>query len=120
MAYGRQGDDPTPGSFRASLKDTEMLIRSLQLGVDGVNHWSFVNRGDLDGQWQFVDTWERRGDKGWLADALPHEPSYYVLGLATRHVPRTPSSLPAKCTVAKWTVFHGCGPSPCAARRTIV
>ena len=86
--YSGRHDDPNPGSFWASLKDTEMLVRTLQLGVDGVNHWSFVNRGDLDGQWQFVDTWERSGDKGWLADAVPHEPSYYVLGLAMRHVPK--------------------------------
>jgi hypothetical protein len=26
--------------------------------------------------------------RAWLADAAPHEPSYYVLGLATRHVPK--------------------------------
>ena len=87
QVYGYQGDDPSPGSFRASLKDTELLIRSLQLAVDGFNHWSFVNRGDLDGQWQFVDTWDR-DHKVWLAEAVAHEPSYYVLGLATRHVPK--------------------------------
>jgi hypothetical protein len=87
MAYGWGSDNPNPGSFRASLKDTELLVRTLQLGIDGFNHWSFTNRGDMDGQWQFVDTWDRK-IKQWLADAAPHEPSYYVLGLATRHVPK--------------------------------
>lgn len=87
MCYGFKGDDPNPGSFRASLKDTELLVRTLQLGIDGFNHWSFTNRGDMDGQWQFVGTWDR-SLKQWLADAVPHEPSYYVLGLAMRHVPK--------------------------------
>jgi hypothetical protein len=54
--YGCKADNPAPGGFKASLKDTELLIRALNLGLDGFNHWSFTNRSDLDGQWQFVDT----------------------------------------------------------------
>lgn len=84
--YGCQADDPAPGSFKASLKDTELLIRALNFGLDGLNHWSFANRGDLDGQWQYVDTWNRRW-KHWLPTASPHGPAYFVLGLATRHLP---------------------------------
>jgi hypothetical protein len=86
QTYGFKADDPAPGSFKASLKDTQLLIRSLNLGIDGFNHWSFVNRGDQDGQWQLVDTWDRQW-KQWLDMAIPHRDSYYVLGLATRHMP---------------------------------
>jgi len=86
QTYGYKADDPAPGSFKASLKDTELLIRGLNLGVDGFNHWSFTNRGDMDGQWQFVDTWNRQW-KHWLDETTPHRHAYYVLGLATRHLP---------------------------------
>jgi hypothetical protein len=86
QTYGFKADDPAPGSFRASLKDTQLLIRALALGIDGFNHWSFVNRGDQDGQWQFVDTWDRQW-KQWQTEADPHRDAYYVLGLATRHMP---------------------------------
>jgi hypothetical protein len=81
-----QGDNPIPGSFKASLKDTELLIRALNLGIDGLSHWSFVNRGDMDGQWQFVDTWDRYW-KQWIEEAVPHRDAYYVLGLSMRHMP---------------------------------
>jgi hypothetical protein len=86
QTYGFKADNPAPGAFKASLKDTELLIRALNLGIDGFNHWSFVNRGDQDGQWQFVDTWDREW-KLWLDEAVPHRDAYYVLGLATRHMP---------------------------------
>ncbi len=87
QTYGYTADDPAPGSFKASLKDTELLIRALNLGIDGCNHWSFTNRGDADGQWQFIETWDRQW-KQWLPQAVPHRDSYYVLGLATRHLPQ--------------------------------
>ena len=86
QTYGYKADDAEPGNFKSSLKDTQLLIRALNLGVDGLNHWSFANRGDQDGQWQFVDSWDRRW-KQWLEEARPHRDAYYVLGLATRHLP---------------------------------
>ena len=86
QTYGYKADDPAPGSFKASLKDTELLIRTLNIGIDGFNHWSFVNRGDQDGQWQLVDTWDRSW-KQWTTEATPHRDAYYVLGLAIRHTP---------------------------------
>lgn len=86
QTYGYKADDPAPGGFKASLKDTELLIHALNLGIDGCNHWSFTNRGDLDGQWQLVDTWDRQW-KHWLDEAAPHRDAYYVLGLAIRHLP---------------------------------
>ena len=97
QTYGYKADDPAPGGFKASLKDTQLLIRALNLGIDGFNHWSFVNRGDQDGQWQLVDTWDR-GWKQWLDEAVPHRDAYYVLGLATRHVPMRAQVLATQVT----------------------
>lgn len=94
QVYGFKADDPAPGAFKASLKDTELLIRALNMGVDAANHWSFTNRGDMDGQWQYVETWDRAW-KEWVGEALPHRDSYYVLGLATRHIPHRAEILAA-------------------------
>jgi len=33
-------------------------VRGINAGVDGFNRWSFINRGDLDGQWQLLRTWQ--------------------------------------------------------------
>ena len=104
QTYGYKADDPAPGSFKASLKDTELLIRGLNLGVDGFNHWSFANRGDMDGQWQFVDTWNRQW-KHWMEAALPHRDAYYVLGLATRHIPHQAKVL---ASAVQGGVIQGC------------
>ena len=71
------------GEILRKFGDTELLIRCIQLGLDGLSHWSFVNRGDLDGQWQYIDTWGL-WPKLWLKEAKPHPWCYYVLGLATR------------------------------------
>lgn len=104
QTYGFKADDPAPGSFKASLKDTELLIRGLNLGLDGFNHWSFTNRGDQDGQWQFVDTWNRQW-KQWLDEAAPHRDAYYVLGLATRHLPHRAQIL---ATEVNGSAAQGC------------
>ena len=88
----------------------------MNLGIDGFNHWSFVNRGDQDGQWQFVDTWNRCGTLA--RRAAPHRDAYYVLGLATRHLPHR-----AEVLATRWPEgrFPGCAASglrPCAVPRT--
>src|SRR5271165_7148431 len=83
MANGWGGDHPGPGLFPSVLKDAELVIRRLNAGVDGFNRWSFLNRGDLDGQWQFVETWDPR-QKKLLAAFPPHPNSYFCLGLLSR------------------------------------
>jgi glucokinase len=87
QTYGYKADDPAPGAFKASLKDTELLIRALNLGVDGLNHWSLTNRGDADGQWQLVDTW----DRGWMAPRV-RPASRRLLCPRLGHAPSAPSS----------------------------
>ncbi|EIP97759.1 hypothetical protein OpiT1DRAFT_02206 [Opitutaceae bacterium TAV1] len=95
MAYGYGADNPAPGCHLSSLKDVEVLIRSLAAGVDGFSHWSFTNRGDIDGQWQLVDTWSIE-HKNWLPEARPHRPAYDMLGRAMRHVPKCARIFPVE------------------------
>ncbi len=83
MAFGWKDDHPGPGSYEAGLKDAELVIRAMNAGVEGFNRWSYVNRGDLDGQWQLVDTWDRQGKK-LLASFRPHANTYFLYGLLAR------------------------------------
>ncbi|MGA2033389.1 MAG: hypothetical protein ABSG68_14130 [Thermoguttaceae bacterium] len=83
MAYGWVPDQPGPSCPQSALAGSELVVRLANAGVDGFNRWSFLNRGDLDGQWQFLDTWDRQHKK-LLADFVPHPNSYYCLGLLSR------------------------------------
>ena len=83
MAYGWIPDKPGPSCPQSALAGSEFVIRMINCGVDGFNRWSFLNRGDLDGQWQFVDTWDRKKKK-LLKDFPPHPNSYFCLGLLSR------------------------------------
>jgi hypothetical protein len=100
-----------------------LLIRSLNLGIDGFNHWSYANRGDADGQWQFVDTWDRTW-KVWLPEATPHRDAYYVLGLAIRHWPHRARILASELTGGEQDglrrVWAAAGESPADRSRTIL
>jgi hypothetical protein len=83
MAYGWVPDKPGPGSPQSVLAGSELVVRLANAGVDGFNRWSFLNRGDLDGQWQLVDTWDPLHKK-LLAEFPPHPNSYFCLGLLSR------------------------------------
>ena len=48
-----------PRSYANQLHNAEKVIHGINLGMDGFNRWSFTNRGDLDGQWQLVRTWDK-------------------------------------------------------------
>jgi hypothetical protein len=83
QTYGWGYSDPNPGSYKSSLKDASLVVRAIRAGIDGVNHWSFINRGDLDGQWQLIDTWDIARNR-LLPTFTPHPNSYYMWGLLTR------------------------------------
>ena len=85
MQLGWGGDDPGPASYAAVLSNAEVVIRALGVGVDGLNRWSFTNRGDLDGQWQLVRTWDRER-KTSFEEVTPEPVPYYGFGLLTRFV----------------------------------
>ena len=44
-------------SIAESLSNAEAILRGMAIGVSAFNRWSFTNRGDLDGQWQLIRTW---------------------------------------------------------------
>ena len=48
----------------------------MNMGADAFNRWSFVNRGDLDGQWQLIHTWDRE-KKQYLKKIEPEPAAYY-------------------------------------------
>jgi hypothetical protein len=87
MALGWGDSDPGPRGYAAVLSNAEVVVRALEAGVDGLNRWSFTNRGDLDGQWQLVRTWDRRR-RTWLEDVAPEPVPYYGYGLLTRFLAR--------------------------------
>ena len=113
--FGYLLDDPAPGSFKSTLKDVELIIRALNLGVDAFNRWSFINRGNLDGQWQLVDTWDN--ERICLLDRFtPHPNSYYGIGLLTRFNSKYASVLETSVDGGLWEgnerVFAACTQSP--------
>jgi hypothetical protein len=83
MVFGFRGDEPGPGIYESGLKDAALAVRAIRAGVDGLNRWSMINRGDLDGQWQLLDTWEI--DEARLKKAFtPHPNTYYLFGILSR------------------------------------
>ncbi len=94
MAFGFMGKEPGPGVYESGLKDAALVVRGIRAGVDGFNRWSFMNRGDLDGQWQMVDTWDF--DEGKLKDHFtPHPNTYYLFGVLSRFTAKHSDVLPA-------------------------
>ena len=85
MKTGWGGDNAGPKSFEASLSNASDIISCLNMGTDGVNRWSFVNRGDLDGQWQLIQTWDRE-KKIYLKNIVPESPAYYGFGIMSRYI----------------------------------
>ena len=85
MGFGWGRRHAGPGSYNSGLKDASLVIRGLNAGVDGFNRWSFVNRGDLDGQWQLIDTWDADANR-LLKEFKPHLCSYFMYGLLARFI----------------------------------
>ncbi len=92
MANGWGADHPGPGSYVSVLKDAELVVRRINAGADGFNRWSLLNRGDLDGQWQFIETWDRK-EKRLLKQYTPHANTYFVLGLLSRFIAKHSDAL---------------------------
>lgn len=95
LAYGCWPDKSGPGSLPSVLAGCEYIIRLANDGIDGFNRWSFLNRGDLDGQWQLVDTWDRKAKK-LLTDFPPHPNSYFGLGLLPRFTAKNSTVLASR------------------------
>jgi len=83
MNLGWGEDNPGPKSFEAAISNAEDIIRGLNLGVDAFNRWSFTNRGNMDGQWQLIKTYDT-GNHDYLQEIVPENEAYYGFGIVTR------------------------------------
>lgn len=95
MRFGWYTNSPAPGGYFASIANAEIVLRGLRIGVEGFNRWSFINRGDLDGQWQLVDTWDTARD-ALLPAFRPHAESYWVFGLISRFFRKHSTVIPTR------------------------
>ena len=83
MKLGWKDSNPGPKSFAAALSNAESILRGLSAGAGAFNRWSFTNRGDLDGQWQLIRTWDIENKKYY--DRIEVEPAaFYGYGIITR------------------------------------
>jgi hypothetical protein len=95
MAFGWGNEDVGPASYQSGLKNASLVVRGINAGVDGFNRWSFTNRGDLDGQWQLVRTWDI--DRHQLLNSFTPEPNaYYQFAMLSRFLPKHSSVLSTK------------------------
>lgn len=102
--YSSKPDESGPNCLEAVLTGCETILRESNVGVDAFNRPSFINRGDLDGQWQFIDTWDRE-KKELLEDFQPHPNSYFGIGLMTRFIAKNSSVLKSEVIggrIAPW------------------
>jgi len=72
-----------PKSFAAQMLNAQKVVYGLNAGMDGFNRWSFLNRGDLDGQWQLVRTWNPI-TWDYFKEVIPEAVPYYSYGILSR------------------------------------
>jgi hypothetical protein len=74
------------------------------VGIDGMNRWSLTNRGNLDGQWQLIDTWDT-ATNSLKTNITPHQNSFYGIGLMTRFTAKYSDVLKTEVTGGKDTII---------------
>jgi len=92
MNLGWGTDNPAQKSFDAALSNANDVIRAIRAGTDGVNRWSFTNRGDLDGQWQLIHTFDRE-NKTYLKEINPENEAYFGFGIISRFLSKYSSTV---------------------------
>jgi hypothetical protein len=83
MNLGWGGADPGPKSMAAALSNARDIMQGLEMGVSAFNRWSFTNRGNLDGQWQLIRTWDV-AQKKYLVHVSPEPVAYFGYGIISR------------------------------------
>jgi hypothetical protein len=83
MNLGWGEDDPNQKSFEAALSNASDVVRGLRAGVDAFNKWSYTNRGNLDGQWQLVKTFDLKA-KEYTKEVTPEPEAYYGFAILSR------------------------------------
>lgn len=110
MKLGWRGSNSGPKTFAAALSNAESVLRGLAVGIDAFNRWSFVNRGDLDGQWQLVRTWDIDKQEH-HKNAEPESVAYFGFGILTRFTAKHSDVLECK-TESESKVLAGALRSP--------
>jgi hypothetical protein len=94
--YGFARRDAGVVSYLSVLKDFQTVVRFSNIGIDGFARWNFLNRGDLDGPWQMVTTWDiANGRMLPHAEYAPNRNPYLMWGALSRftakqsHIVRT-------------------------------
>lgn len=100
MNLGWGKDNPGPKSLAAALSNAHDIITALSAGTDGMNRWSFINRGDMDGQWQLIRTWDIQ-KKEYLKRLIPENTAYYGYAMFTRFIAKYASVLKTICSFRK-------------------
>ncbi len=95
MNLGWGTDNPGPKSFKAALSNASDVVLCLNMGVDAFNRWSFTNRGDMDGQWQLVRTYDR-SLKSYTSTIKPENEAYFGFAMLTRFLGKYASVISAK------------------------
>jgi hypothetical protein len=83
MILGVEATGKGPSTHISFLRDAQLLIRFSNAGVDAFNRWSLLNRGDLDAQWQLINTWDTQ-NHSILKFFYPQPNAYCGYGLFTR------------------------------------
>ena len=83
MKLGWQDANPGPKSFQAAQSNAESILRGMEVGVSSFNRWSYTNRGDLDGQWQLLLTWDIE-KKEYYKEVKIEPVAFYGYGIITR------------------------------------
>ncbi len=92
--FNRGQDASGPNSYNHAMSMANKIVLGLNVGVGAFNRWSFVNRGDIDGQWQLIRTWDRTAKKYLDKEKIEPEPiSYYAYGIITRFTAKHSSVL---------------------------
>lgn len=92
MSLGWGEDDPNQKSFDAALSNACDVMRGLRAGVDGFNRWSYTNRGNEDGQWQLIHTFDR-DSLSYLSEVEAEPEAYYGFGIISRFLSKYSTTL---------------------------
>jgi hypothetical protein len=111
MNLGWGTDDPNQKSFEAALSNASDVMRGMRAGVDAFNRWSFTNRGDLDGQWQLIATFDRT-KKTYFNEVNPEPEAYYGFGIISRFLSKYSSVLKTEVSAADSVLMCNAVKSP--------
>ncbi len=105
MLLGWGNDNPGPKSFKAALSNASDIAICLNLGVDGFNRWSFTNRGNLDGQWQLIKTFDPVSNT-YTSEVIPENEAYFGYAMITRFIGKYASVVLSESSQKPDGVFH--------------